>query len=190
MEAGGFSEGEDESLNQKGDVAEDDQNPYLIKVDDGRTVMVHCAVNKQLLLPGKFEWRIQDPSCGGDAILECVNGSYPKRFVKNAFTSSKTTAVGETIPPDEVKKVLEPKPKKLLVIPVAKAAASKAAAAVPPTTPAAAETPKDEGSETNPEEVEDLGANPGSGIASDERPITDSMDETTWVLKLESIWDR
>jgi hypothetical protein len=51
--------------------------------------------------------------------------------------------------------------------------------------PAAAETPKDEGSETNPdksaeaEEVEDLGANPGSGNASDERPITDSMDETT-----------
>eukprot|EP00435_Cladocopium_sp_Y103_P044936 s1084_g12.t1 len=171
-------------------VTDSDDEPSLHTLDDGMTVLVHVKDNKQLLLPGKYEWAIRDGKKHGEAILQCTTGTFKDRMVKHALSSSKTTEIGVEIPADKAVDLSPPKVKRpaltlkiAAATPLPKVGDLKIAAATPLTKVANAKEPEQEAAGTpapgtgasssaKPEVAESEGEKP------DETPIMDGMDET------------
>ena len=127
----GFSDEEKED--EKVDYS--DEEPSLHVLDDGRTVLVHLKENKQLVLPGKYEWTLEEAGKHGNAMIACVTGPFQKRKVKHALESSRTTAIGVEIP---VEAPIPPpvKPKRTVNLKVASTSSTPA-----PIAPAEAKKP-------------------------------------------------
>eukprot|EP00435_Cladocopium_sp_Y103_P073033 s8_g42.t1 len=72
--------------------------PAIRVLSDGRSVLLDPETNKQLVLPGKHEWKIGEKK--GNYTLECITkgANIPSRYVSKALESSKVTELGATIP--------------------------------------------------------------------------------------------
>lgn len=169
----GFSDEENDGEK----VTDSDEEPGLHILDDGRTVLVHLKENKQLVLPGKHEWKIESAHKHGDAILQCTTGNFSKRNVKHALQSSKTTAIGVEIPADQPASP-PPKAKRSVSLKIASSASTTASPTVPPAD-AAVKEPADAPSAAPADEVVDAEGPEGEDASNlGEKPLTDDMDET------------
>lgn len=170
----GFSD--EENAGEK--VTDSDEEPGLHILDDGRTVLVHLKENKQLVLPGKHEWKIESAHKHGDAILECTTGNFSKRNVKHALQSSKTTAIGVEIPADQPASP-PPKAKRSVSLKIASSASTTA----PPTVPPADAADKERADAPSvAADLEVVNAEGENGSDLGEKPLTDDMDATWAVL--------
>ena len=139
--------------------------------------MVHLKENKQLVLPGKHQWKIESAHKHGDAILQCTTGNFSKRNVKHALQSSKTTAIGVEIPADQPASP-PPKAKRSVSLKIASSASTTASPTVPPAD-AAVKEPADAPSAAPADEVVDAEGPEGEDASNlGEKPLTDDMDET------------
>lgn len=129
---GGFSDEEEPAVVEP---------PYLVSLDDGRTVVIDPHHGKQLLLPGNHDWSIQIGSGPENHVLLCKSDAFPKRYVHKALESSRATAIGEVIP------AVVAKPKPAVQVKVASPTTpapnvTKASSALPPASKRLAVTPK------------------------------------------------
>eukprot|EP00435_Cladocopium_sp_Y103_P043762 s756_g12.t1 len=90
-DVGGFSDMDEDSAEDRPKI------PIIQVLSDGRSVLMDYQSNKQLLLPGKHEWKIGERK--GNHTLECISSgaNIPTRYVNKALESSKVTEIGATL---------------------------------------------------------------------------------------------